>query len=78
MNLTHHLVPVLSVLTVTLVAPHGPCGRCQPLAERPAKLSGPTMSDGWWSRRPISGDTIFRQRMEPVLQKSDRGRSDRR
>ena len=53
-------------------------GRCQPLAERPAKLSGPTMSDGWWSRRPISRDTIFRQRTEPVLQKSDRGGSNRR
>ena len=78
MSLAHHLVPVLSVLTIALAAPPGPCGRCQPLAERPAKLSGPTMSDGWWSRRPISRDTIFRQRTEPVLQKSDRGGSNRR
>lgn len=77
MKFAHNLVPVLSVFTIALVSPHGPCGRCLPLVERPARLSGPTMSDAWWSRRPLPGDAIFRQRMEPVLQKSDRRLNDR-
>ena len=77
MSLAYRL-PTLSVLAIALVAPHRPCGRCLPLDECPGRLSGPSMPDGWWSRRPVPGDAIFRQRMELVLRKTHHAQCDKR